>query len=273
VRAGQRSRTAQYVALVRTLLTEKGVVNDPFAPGMLTPSMRAAAFVLRRLPRHTDSAFYAALAARTLLFDGAVTRALDDGVHQVAVIGAGYDSRAWRLARPGVTFFEVDHPATQADKRRRCPAGDVRFVALDLTQDTMRGALHGGGFDGAVPALFVIEGVTMYLERDDVHTLLSELAALAAPGSRLAVNFAAPGATGSPSNRLMQTTLAVLGRFQGESFRSGRDIEDTAAFVASAGWRAVECTSLRDGAERLVAHTKLDVAGVNPAGSFVTGSL
>lgn len=82
---------------------------------MLTPSMRAAAETLKRLPRRlTDTAFYAGLATRTLAIDRELERALDDGIAQVVIIGAGYDSRAWRLARDGVRFIEVDHPATQA---------------------------------------------------------------------------------------------------------------------------------------------------------------
>jgi O-methyltransferase involved in polyketide biosynthesis len=67
-----------------------------------------------------------------LWYDAQVTRAVDDGVEQVAVIGAGYDSRARRLARDGVRFYELDHPGTQSDKMRRAPAGGPTYVACDL---------------------------------------------------------------------------------------------------------------------------------------------
>src|SRR4051812_50213692 len=59
------------------------------------------------------------LAARTAFFDRVVTAALERGVTQVVVAAAGYDGRALRYAKPGVRWFEVDHPDTQRDKRER----------------------------------------------------------------------------------------------------------------------------------------------------------
>ncbi len=73
------------------------------------------------------------LAARTAFFDRAVTGAIDRGVRQIVTGAAGYDGRALRYAKPGVRWFEVDHPATQRDKLRRLDrlgitAPGVRFV-------------------------------------------------------------------------------------------------------------------------------------------------
>ena len=264
-----RSHTAQYVALVRATLTDKGAIDDPFAHGMLTPLMRLAAAVLPRLGGYTNSAFYAALVGRTLAFDDAVLQAMDGGITQVVTIGAGYDSRAWRMARLRVTFFEVDHPATQADKRRRCPPDGPRFVSLDLTRDTLVDALARARFDWDAPAVFVIEGVTMYLERDDVAALLRGLADASAPGSRLAVNFVGRRSRTTAPNRYMQIALSALGRFHGEPYRSASLIDEPAAFVAAAGWQQVEAVSLRDRARR--ANTaSLDVAGINAEARVIT---
>jgi O-methyltransferase involved in polyketide biosynthesis len=65
------------------------------------------------------------------------------------VVGAGYDGRAIRFASPGVRFFEVDHPATQLDKRARLASvgvvlPDVVFLPIDLLQDNLRSALRAG---------------------------------------------------------------------------------------------------------------------------------
>ncbi|MHB8328179.1 MAG: class I SAM-dependent methyltransferase [Acidimicrobiales bacterium] len=59
------------------------------------------------------------LGVRTRFFDERVLDAISSGTDQVVIIGAGYDTRALRFRSPGVRFFEVDHPATQVDKRRR----------------------------------------------------------------------------------------------------------------------------------------------------------
>jgi methyltransferase (TIGR00027 family) len=123
------SSSAVNVALVRAHLTSLGVVDDPYARQMLPPNHRRVASALQ-LPglRRLGQSSFPYLAARTLLFDRFVRDALDGGVRQVVVLGAGFDSRAWRLARPGVTFFEVDQPATQADKRTRAPDGGPVYV-------------------------------------------------------------------------------------------------------------------------------------------------
>ncbi len=73
-------------------------------------------------PKHNRMHEY--LRARTAFFDQAVVDSIDSGVRQVVIGGAGYDGRALRYAKPGVRWFEVDHPSTQADKRRAPrPAG------------------------------------------------------------------------------------------------------------------------------------------------------
>lgn len=78
--------------------------------------------------------------------------ALDDGARQVLVVGAGYDSRAWRLARPGVTYFEVDQPATQEDKRAKAPEGGPVYVSADVADAQLDEKLLEAGFQTEEPA-------------------------------------------------------------------------------------------------------------------------
>src|SRR5579864_4586739 len=80
------------------------------------------------------------LRARTAFFDRVVVDAVDRGITQVVTGGAGYDGRAFRYARPGIRWFEVDHPATQADKRARLArlgldASHIAFIPADFTAD------------------------------------------------------------------------------------------------------------------------------------------
>src|SRR5580692_2535254 len=80
------------------------------------------------------------LRRRTAFFDRAVVNALGRGVRQVVVGGAGYDGRAFRYAKPGVRWFELDHPATQADKvervaRLNLECGHISFISADFTAD------------------------------------------------------------------------------------------------------------------------------------------
>src|SRR6266571_1104529 len=97
------------------------------------------------------------LAARTAFFDRAVVDAIDRDVRQVVVGAAGYDGRAFRYAKPGVRWFEVDHPATQRDKLARLArlgiaAAHVRFAEADFTRDPVADRLRAAGLDRLLSA-------------------------------------------------------------------------------------------------------------------------
>jgi methyltransferase (TIGR00027 family) len=262
------------VAAERALLTDMGVLDDPLAPAMLTGSMAAIVKVVTYLPTRlaARSVTLAGLAARVLWFDAQVVGALDSHISQIAVIGAGYDSRAWRLRRPGVQFFEVDHAATQEDKVRRAPGPGPIYVGADLTTDRAPEALIAHGLDPARPTLFVLEGVTMYLDEDVVRLRLAELRTLSAPGSRLAVDFSPPPAEGTARNHRQDRLQRLARSGSGETFRCAVAGPQAVALVAVTGWDVHEATSLRQAARSLVpAASGLPVDAVNEHKTLVSG--
>ena len=131
---------------------------------------------------------------RTIMIDDAVR---GHGASQLVVLGAGLDSRAWRMAElAGTTVFEVDHPASQRDKLRRLGAlhplaAHVVPVAVDLTTEPLGPALEGAGFDRAAVTTWVVEGGVPYLPAEAVRSTVGQLARLSAPGSRLVVSYQA----------------------------------------------------------------------------------
>lgn len=132
--------------------------------------------------------------ARTSFFDDAVLRAIGRGVRQVVILGAGYDGRALRFRTPGVRFFEVDHPATQADKRQRLEALDVAttgivFVEADFTEPGLEQRLVDAGHRSDEPTQFLLEGVLRYLPEPAVHDLLACARRRGGAGSELAVSI------------------------------------------------------------------------------------
>src|SRR5262245_62116649 len=134
MREDRPSVTAGNVALARAWLSRAGVIDDPYAQLFLSRRQAKVGRLLWRSRRtRLGQRAFAYLAARTRFYDAVVTGALDAGIDQVVLVGAGYDSRAWRLARPGVRYYEVDHPATQAAKRAHAPDGDgPMYVAANL---------------------------------------------------------------------------------------------------------------------------------------------
>jgi methyltransferase (TIGR00027 family) len=233
--------------MARAHLTRLGVIDDPYAKAMLRLPWRVTASALRLpgLRSRGRSPIVAYLAARTLFVDAAVRNALDEGIQRVVVVGAGYDSRAWRLARPGVEFTEIDHPETQTDKRRRAPSGGPQFVPLDLTVQSI--PLSPAE---AKPTIAVVEGVTMYLGEPQLARLLGSLAA---PGNRLVVNFGIGGGRARPTRRAVRAAASA----GGEAFRYEPTRADAMALLRRTGWRATEIMTGRELADRYLRDTAL----------------
>src|SRR5215469_304239 len=182
------------------------------------------------------------LAARTRFFDRVVVGAIERGVAQLVVIGAGYDGRSLRYAVPGVRWFEVDHPDTQSDKRARLrrlgiDAAHVAFVGFDLRERGLARALVAAGVEPDAPAQLLCEGVAVYLERAVLETMLSELRALATPGTRLAMSTstALPAAEAGVRERFAAAVGAL-----GEPVRSSLDADAVTRLLGRARWRRVE---------------------------------
>jgi methyltransferase (TIGR00027 family) len=194
------------------------------------------------------------LRARTAFFDAAVVNALGRGVRQVVIGGAGYDGRALRYAKPGVTWFELDHPATQADKVARVARlglgrGQVRFIAVDFTADPIAEPLLAAGLDPARPTLFLLEGVAVYLERPVLERVLAAFRQVAADGSELAMSGSTGTATPEARARF-QERVAELG----EPIRSQFTPDEARDLLAAVGWEVTEATGRQLAAGLLLAR-------------------
>jgi methyltransferase (TIGR00027 family) len=136
------------------------------------------------------------VAVRTRYIDDALAVALRNGVEQVVILGAGFDSRAYRV--PGIDrirVFEVDHPATQTEKKkviaRRLGAlpPHVEFVPIDFSTHTLDAMLPAAGFRPETRTFFICEGVTHYLSAGDVDTLFRYVARSGAAGSEMVFTY------------------------------------------------------------------------------------
>jgi methyltransferase (TIGR00027 family) len=191
---------------------------------------------------------------RTLAVDAAVREATAAGIRQLVILGAGLDARAWRMPELGETrVLEVDHPSTQAYKRRRVAAHrplarDVRYLPIDFERDGLGDVLARGGHDAAEPTLWVWEGVTPYLRREAIRATLAIISGRSALGSRAAMTYATPRAS-TISPHLIHVARVVF-RAVGEPLLGLIAPEVMHADLARAGWRVLDDSSPPEWAAR-----------------------
>jgi methyltransferase (TIGR00027 family) len=252
MKEGRPSITARSVALARLQLSR------PQTPeGDADAETRLYAGLKFGFPWSLPIARGRWMAGRTRFFDDETLHAVMHGITQVVILGAGYDGRALRFRQASVRFFEVDHPATQADKRRRIerlgiPLDHVQFVPIDLMTERIELVLPAAGHHRDQASLFLCEGLLLYLSMAAVEALLAGLRMLAAPGSRLLLT----GREGAPTAKarllagMRRPLLAVIGEPRLSAFEPG----ETASLLDTAGWTIVreERRSTKSGNARLL---------------------
>ena len=180
---------------------------------------------------------------RTRAIDDLVNQAIRGGARQLVLLGAGFDSRAYRLPDlERVAIFEVDHPATQKAKQERLGTlagsrlANVRFVPVNFEEDDLEAKLIAAGFNPEVPTIVVWEGVVSYLTGPAVCRNFALLARLLAAGSRLIFTYmdraALDGSSAFPEAKRWKSWV----RFSGEPFTFGFDPQTLAETLRSFGF-------------------------------------
>lgn len=162
---------------------EDRLFDDPFAEALAGEEGRAA------LARYRASATVDVpiVEVRTRWYDDEIAHAIGSGIRQVAVLAAGMDSRAYRLAWPrDARIFELDQPEVIAEKARRLNGAEARCahaaIGVNLAHDFVA-ALEAQGFDRAARTLWLIEGLLTYLPRRTAEAIFGRVDACAAPRS------------------------------------------------------------------------------------------
>ena len=250
MKEGTASHTARSVAARRLEYDRVAApYGDPAADEALTGDVADGL-----IPAHNRMHEY--IRARTAFFDRVVVNSIDRGVAQVVIGGAGYDGRAFRYAKPGVRWFEVDHPATQADKLDRIArlglaTPQVRFIPADFTADPVAGPLLAAGLDPARPALFLFEGVAVYLEPRENERVLAEFREVTPVGSLLAISVSVGGAA-SRTRASFQQRVAEMG----EPARTVLTFDQAADLLSAAGWKIRDPSDRQRSAGLLLAHAR-----------------
>jgi methyltransferase (TIGR00027 family) len=264
------------------LPADQRLFDDSDAVRLLSPGQRVVVGacrwnpVYRLLVRATDSkahGLWASMLCRKRYADDKVRDALHDGITQFVFLGAGLDTRSYRLVAPaGARSFEIDLQANIDYKRRRLTEVygqlpvNTTLTAVNLETDDLAAALSAAGFDWEEPAMFVWEAVTQYLTEDGVRNTLAYLTS-AVPGSRLIFTYirrdfldGVEDYGAAPARQEFVTKRHV--------WHFGLLPEDTPALLRDYGWTEQEQAGPAEYAERYLGPLGRDAA-VSPIERFV----
>jgi methyltransferase (TIGR00027 family) len=190
--------------------------------------------------------------SRARVVDDALKRAVERGLDQLLLMGAGYDSRPYRL--PGVRalrVFEVDHPATEAVKRRVIQRrfgeepGHVRFVAIDFDRQELGSVMAHAGIARGQRTYTIWEGVLAYLRPEAVDATLRWAGEISCRGSEISFTYLHRGLLDGSRHFPHAQPWVDSVRAVGEPFVFGLDPRTLDAYLADRGWRLLPPKRLR----------------------------
>src|SRR5579863_589048 len=241
------SRTAWAAAAHRAAhqLLERGrIFADPLALRILGEDAPSIARWAQEHPWGRRMRIF--IAARTRFAEDALAAAVAGGVRQVVVLGAGLDTFAYRSPFGGrIRIFEVDHPATQAWKRRRLAAAAIAlpasliFAPIDFESETLAAGLTAAGFDPEQPTFFTWLGVVPYLTAEAVRSTLAFIASLP-NGAHVVFDYSNPPASLPPAWRAAHERRAARVAALGEEWMSYFESAELRDLLMTLGFSEVE---------------------------------
>jgi methyltransferase (TIGR00027 family) len=245
--AGRPSRTAFAAAAHRAahqVLEQGRIFADPLALGILGQDAPSLARWAAEDPARQRMRMF--IAVRTRFAEEALAAAIERGVQQLVVLGAGLDTYAYRGAfRERVHIFEVDHPATQAWKRQRLadaaipiPA-NLTFAPVDFERQSLADGLRVAGFDPSRQTFFTWLGVVPYLTRDAIWLTLGFIQSLP-NGGHVVFDYSDPPATFPPEQRASHDLRAARVAGIGEAWVSYFEADELRSKLLAMGFSEVE---------------------------------
>ncbi|HKC65640.1 MAG TPA: SAM-dependent methyltransferase [Pyrinomonadaceae bacterium] len=187
------------------------------------------------------------------------------GTRQMVVIGAGFDTLALRLTPEfkETEFFEIDHPATQREKKRvieaRLPARDnLHFVALDIAHRNLEESLLlQTSYSTRAPTLFIAEGLLMYLSLAEVDLIFQFIREHSGHESKFAFTFVEMQEGGRIGFSRSSPIVDAWLRLRGESFKWGIERAEIADFLYARGFKLCEVVTAESLRARYLTSSRL----------------
>jgi methyltransferase (TIGR00027 family) len=217
------------------------VFEDPLAVAILGEEPAAKVKSETGGSRHIR----AFMAARSRYAEDELAAAMARGATQYVVLGAGLDTYAYRNAHPRLRVFEVDHPATQAWKRKQLDDAGITipssltFVPTDFEEQSLRSALERSSFQTGEMSFFSWLGVTPYLTPEAAMATLAFVGSLPA-GSGVVFDYAVERSSLDSVEQMAMDALASRVAKAGETFRLFLDPRALNRMLRAAGFHEIE---------------------------------
>ena len=250
MKPNEPSRTALMIARQRAahqVLDHGSILNDPFAMKILREDEKDVLQFASAHPAASIGRLFTA--ARSRIAEDALSRAVERGVRQIVILGAGLDTFALRNPHGAqIRIYEVDHPATQAGKRERLAEAQIvlptwlTFVPVDFEQDDVGEGLGerlvAAGFQQHSPAFFTWLGVTPYLTEDAIGRTLGYMSSI--QNSEVAFDYMEPPEAFSEELRQIEKARAEQLEKMGERSATRFEPAGIAAILRAHGFCNLE---------------------------------
>jgi methyltransferase (TIGR00027 family) len=246
MKPNEPSRTALIPARQRAahqLLDHGSILNDPFALKILRENEKDVLQFANAHPLASIGRLFTI--ARSRIAEDALSGAVERGIRQVVILGAGLDTFSLRNPHAArISIFEVDHPATQAWKRQRLAEAQLALppwltlVPVDFERDDLREMLVNAGFQQNSPAFFTWLGVVPYLTEDAIVSTLDYIASI--QNSEVAFDYMEPPEAFSKEMRELVTERTEQLEKIGERWVSRFEPAGMAAILRTHGFSDIE---------------------------------
>jgi methyltransferase (TIGR00027 family) len=251
------SRTALMIARQRAahqMLDHGSILDDPFAMKILREDEQDVLQFANRNPLASIGRLITT--ARSRIAEDGLSGAVERGLRQIVILGAGLDTFALRNPHSAleILIYEVDHPATQAWKLERLAEAQIALppwlilVPVDFERDDLGEKLAAAGFQQNSPAFFTWLGVVPYLTRDAIGRTLDYMSSI--PNSEVVFDYMEPPDAFSDELRQLEKARNEQLKRIGERSDSRFDPAGMAAILRSHGFCAIEDIGFQEIASR-----------------------
>jgi methyltransferase (TIGR00027 family) len=266
---------AELIALHRVAESRKPegerICYDPYAVHFVNPETLAFAAAnpekSRAMSEYYERLFPGlgnSIRARVRYFDDFVRTSIDEGLEQLVILGAGYDTRAYRIEglKGKIKVFEVDHPNTQSVKIEKIKEifgflpDHVIYVPVDFETDNFGERLLGQGYDRSQKTLFVLEGLIMYIPPEAVDETLSFIAKNSGKGSEIIFDYYLESVVDGTCEMEVGKNISDYTHQQGEPLQFGIKEGAVEDFLAERGFSGIRNVTAEE-------YKKLYFHGVN----------